>query len=101
MFGSLKNDILGAAACKLPEEIKVNVVCSIWELFHGTIKTISYQQESPNPNNLIVSKEVHKSIIISPGASETHKMIFKGEGNISLDNIRSDLIVSIHVKHDH
>lgn len=88
------NPTVMSEECKVIEDIEVKLHVTIAEIFHGTVKTVTYTQEYPNTQNLILQRQVEKRVVIAPGADETVKMKFKGEGNYSLEvTKRSDLIV--------
>ena len=101
MYGSMVNKTVKAEECKKIEDIHATVHCTIADIFHGTVKTVTYIQEYPNSQQLILTREVNKKVIIAPGANENHKMKFKGEGNIGFEHgQQSDLIVQIKIKKD-
>ena len=86
LFGSMMHEVINKQELKQPKNIEVDISCSISEIFYGTVKIVKYTQEYPNTNQLIITWETEKWIIISPGHNEQVKMIFKGEGNHGIDH---------------
>lgn len=99
MYGSMANATVKEEESKVLLDVRAEVRVTIEEIFHGTVKEVAYTQEYPNSQNLILTREVSKRVIIAPGANEKHEMKFKGEGNQGFDvSQRSDLIIKIVIE---
>lgn len=101
MKASMFNEIPHLEELKKPANIEIVVNCLISEIFYGTVKTIRYNQEYPDSNNLIVIWNVEKQIVISAGHNEKVNLVFKGDGNYGIQNHRSDLIIKFEIVKDH
>ncbi len=81
-------------------DIKLEVVISVEQCFHGHVTTLDYTQEYVTPTNLIKTRPASKEVVISAGIPDNHEMRFPGEGHIGLKHHRSDLVVIVKVQRD-
>ena len=76
------------------EDIVVTLECTLYELFNGTIKEVTYaRKQMLSTTSGYVINENRFQIEVLPGFSEETKLVYKGLGHESFGAKPSDLIV--------
>lgn len=100
---NLPNSIFGSAEGGLsapkricPEDLIIQISCTLSELYNGCSKTVEYHRRRLNPDkrNTSLQKE-SKTIQIRAGYSKDTRLTFQGEGHESAGAGTSDLIMEI------
>ena len=95
MFGTAMRGVNHIPAPK-PNNLEVNVPCTLEELYNGCSKCISYKRIILNPDRITTSIQgLDKNIDIHKGYKIGQRIIFPSLGNMSADYPPSDLVFII------
>lgn len=85
MYGSLLGDAHGAKhkmrPCP-PKDVEVNLQCSLFELYNGSLKMVNYTRDKAHWNNRTLEKVPEElKIEIKPGYSIGQVLTYHNQGN--------------------
>lgn len=84
----------------IPQDVHVDLQCSLEELYNGCMKEIRYSRFINNLDNQILPSDEVKTIEIKPGYQDGHEIVLKREGSQGYDGVFKNLIVHIkQIKH--
>ena len=80
-----------------PEDLVIEVPCTLLELYNGCNKTISYSRRVLNSSNkvMVTSESCTRDLVIWRGYTNDISLTFKHEGHQSPNHDTSDLILKI------
>ena len=88
-FGGKNQPILPA-----PEDIEVTLECSLYELYNGCLKKVTYDKNIlTHDGKTVISRREELNVEVKPGFSETTIVSYPSKGNEAAGHKPSKLVI--------